>query len=141
MVAGLMAAANLSAAEFSATATITSTNGTVRMVPLAVAVEPDGGRRVTVKAADAQDAKWVDVHVGCATARTGDDGYWITQRGLLGHFTRNYGASVSSRNWVTLPYFGMKTPHGAFLAVMEGMRFEFDVRVIAEKGVYKAYPR
>ena len=96
---------------------------------------------MTVKAADAQDAKWVDVHVGCATARTGDDGYWITQRGLLGYFTRKYGASVSSRNWVTLPYFGMKTPRGSFLAVMEGMRFEFDVRVIAEKGTYKAYPR
>ena len=140
LTACLLSATALSA-EFSATATITSTNGTVRTSPLAVTAEPDGGRRVTVKAADAQDAKWVDVHVGCATARTGDDGYWITQRGLLGYFTRKYGASVSSRNWVTLPYFGMKTPHCSFLAVMEGMRFEFDVRVIAEKGVYRAYPR
>ncbi len=130
-----------SAADMAAHAVITSTNGTVRTVPLVATAEPDGGRRVTVKAADAQDAKWVDVHVDCATAQTGDDGYWITQRGLLGFFTRKYGASVSSRNWVTLPYFGMKTPPGSFLAVMEGMRFEFDVRVIAEKGVYKAYPR
>ena len=130
-----------STADIVAHAVITSTNGTVRTVPLVATAQPDGGRRVTVKAADAQDAKWVDVHVDCATARTGDDGYWITQRGILGHFTRNYGASVSSRNWVTLPYFGMKTPRGSFLAVMEGMRFEFDVRVIAEKGVYKAYPR
>ena len=130
-----------SAADMAAHAVITSTNGTVRTVQLVAKAEPDGGRRVTVKATDAQDAKWVDVHVDCATARAGDDGYWITQRGLLGHFTRNYGSSVSSRNWVTLPYFGMKTPRGSFLAVMEGMRFEFDVRVIAEKGVYKAYPR
>ena len=66
-----MMAAALSAAEFSATATITSTNGSVRTVPLAVTVEPDGGRRVTVKVADAQDAKWVDVHVDCATAQDG----------------------------------------------------------------------
>ena len=131
----------LSVAEFSARAVITSTNGMVRTVPLVATIEPDGGRRVTVKAAYAQDAKWVDVHVDCATARTGDDGYWITQRGLLGYFTREYGVSVSPRNWLTLPYFGMKTPKGSFLAVMEGMRFEFDVRVIAEKGVYRAYPR
>ena len=130
-----------SAADIAARAVITSTNGTVRTVPLVAKAEPDGGLRVTMKAADAQDAKWVDVHVDCATAKTGEDGYWITQRGLLGQFTRNYGSSVSSRNWVTLPYFGMKTPRGSFLAVMEGMRFEFDVRVIAEKGVYKAYPR
>ena len=63
-----------SAADMAAHAVITSTNGTVRTVPLVATAEPDGGRRVTVKAADAQDAKWVDVHVGCATARTGDDG-------------------------------------------------------------------
>ena len=61
-----MMAAALSAAEFSATATITSTNGTVRTIPLAVTAEPDGGRRVTVKAADAQDAKWVEVWASCA---------------------------------------------------------------------------
>ena len=89
----LLSATALSS-EFSATATITSTNGTVRTIPLVVTAEPDGGRRVTVKAADAQGAKWVDVHADCATARTGDDGYWITQRGLLGYFTRKYGASV-----------------------------------------------
>ena len=131
------AATALSSADFSARAVITSTNGIVRTVPLVATVEPDGGRRVTVKAADTQGAKWVDIHVDCATARTGDDGYWITQRGLLGYFTRKSGASEPGRNWLTLPYFGMKTPNVSFLAVMEGMRFEFDVRVIVEKGVYR----
>ena len=140
-LACLMAAATLSAAEFSATATITSTNGTVRTIPLAVTAEPDGGRRVTVKAADAQDAKWVDVWASCATAKKGEDGFWLSQRGLLGLFTRDAGVWHSSRNWVTLPYYAMQTPRGSFLAVMEGMRFEFDVRVTVAKGVYRMGPR
>ena len=92
-----LAAATLSAAEFSATATITSTNGTVRTIPLAVTAEPDGGRRVTVKAADAQDAKWVEVWASCAMAKKGEDGFWLSQRGLLGLFTRDAGVWHSSR--------------------------------------------
>ena len=124
-----------------ATAVITSTNGTARTVQLKAVVQPDGGRRFTVKAADAQDAKWVDVKADCATAKTGEDGYWISQRGALGRFTRESGTWNQARNWATLPYFGMKTLRGSFLAVMEGMRFEFDVRIEVKKGVWNMFPR
>ena len=44
----------LSADGYSATAVVTSTNGVERMLPLASAVQPDGGLRFTVRAVDAQ---------------------------------------------------------------------------------------
>ena len=93
-----------------AKAVVTSTNGVRRTLPLAAEAQPDGGRRFTVRAADAQGAKWVDVFADCARAAKGEDGYWISQRGLLGRFTRDSGKWAVLRDWVTLPYFGMKTP-------------------------------
>ena len=129
------------AGEFSANAVITSTNGTVRTLPLVAKAQPDGGMRFTVKAADADGAKFVSIQADCATALKGEDGYWISQRGLLGHFTRDVGRWQGSRNWLTLPYFGMKTPRGSFLAVMEGMRFEFDIHLPVTNGVYRMYPQ
>ena len=125
---------------FSANAVITSTNGTVRTLPLVAKVQPDGGLRFSVRAADAQDAKRVAIKSDCATARKGDEGYWVSQRGLLGHFTRDVGRWQGFRNWLTLPYFGMKTQRGSFLAVMEGMRFEFDIHLSVTNGVYEMYP-
>lgn len=85
------------------TAVVTSTNGTVRTLPLTAAVQQDGGRRVTVRAADVQDAKWVDILLGCAEARKGESGFWLSQRGLIGLFTRDSGEWSCTRNWVTPP--------------------------------------
>ncbi|MBR4170863.1 MAG: hypothetical protein IKR48_04370 [Kiritimatiellae bacterium] len=123
------------------TAVITSTNSMVRTLPLTATVQQDGGLRVTVKAADVQDAKWVDIMLGCAEARKGDSGFWLSQRGLLGLFTRDSGEWTCVRNWVTLPYYAMQTPRGSFLAVAEGMRFEFDIRLTVQNGIYRMFPR
>ena len=128
------------ACDFAAEAVVTTANGVRRTLPLVAEMQPDGGQRFTVKAADVQDAKWVDVFADCARVAKGEDGYWVSQRGLLGHFTRDSGKHATLRDWVTLPYFGMKTPRGSFLAVMEGMRFEFDVCLDVTNGVYRMFP-
>ena len=132
---------NASVLPDSATAVITSTNGTERAIPLAAATQPDGGLRFTVPSAKARDAKWVDIFADCAKAHTGDEGYWVSQRGMLGFFTRENGLWANVRNGVTLPYFGMKTPCGSFLAVVEGMRFEFDMRLVVTNGLHRMHPR
>ena len=141
VVAAVCFACLAQAGGFSANAVVTSTNGTVRTLPLVAKAQPDGGMRFTVKAADAGGAKFVAIQADCATALKGDDGYWISQRGLLGHFTRDVGRWQGFRNWLTLPYFGMKTPRGSFLAVMEGMRFEFDIHLSVTNGAYRMYPQ
>ena len=127
--------------EFTAKAVVASTNGVVRTFPVAAEAQPDGGMRFVVKATDARDAKFVAIQADCATAQKGDDGYWVSQRGVLGHFTRESGRWQGFRNWLTLPYFGMKTPHGTFLAIIEGMRFEFDMHISVSNGVYRMFPQ
>ena len=122
-------------------AVIWAKDGTARTNAVIGVRQADGGWRYTVPAGDATGARDVDLHVGCAQARVGDDGYWVSQRGVLGHFTRPNGSWQQLRNWLTLPYYGMKTPQRSFLAVVEGMRFEYNQRVTSEGGVYRAFPR
>lgn len=122
-------------------AVVTAEDGAERAAPVSVDTAPDGGRRFTVRAADARGARFVDLHLARATARTGEDGYWISQRGLLGRFTRENGTWQNLRDWLTLPYYGMKTPRGSFLAVVEGMRFEFNQRLTVTNGVWRMFPR
>ncbi len=124
-----------------ATASIASTNGVRRTFPLPADAQPDGGLRFTVPAAEAGDAATVEILADCATASNGEPGYWVSQRGMLGFFTRENGLWATRRDWVTLPYFGMKTPRGSFLAVVEGMRFEFDMRLDVTNGLYRMFPR
>ena len=100
VVAAVCFACLAQAGGFSANAVVTSTNGTVRTLPLVAKAQPDGGMRFTVKAADAGGAKFVAIQADCATALKGDDGYWISQRGLLGHFTRDVGRWQGFRNWL-----------------------------------------
>ena len=141
MSACAMAAGRAETAMATATAVLTASDGSVRRVALAAAPRADGAFRFTVLAAEAGDAATVEILAGCATARTGEEGYWVSQRGMLGFFTRENGLWATRRDWVTLPYFGMKTPRGSFLAVVEGMRFEFDMCLEATNGLYRMFPR
>lgn len=122
-------------------AVVWATDGSARTNRVVGVRQADGGWRYTVSAGEATGARDVDLHLGCAQARVGDDGYWVSQRGVLGQFTRPKGSWQQLRNWLTLPYYGMKTPQGSFLAVVEGMRFEYNQRVTSEGGVYRAFPR
>lgn len=142
---GVRQAERLGSAEapaFVAKAVFTYTDGRTVEKPLAVTDQPDGGRRVTVKAAEAgPDVKWVEIFSDCAMANRGEPGFWLGARGVLGRFTRETGSWRCPRNWVVLPYFAMQTPRGSFIAVMEGMRFEFDLRLDVKKGIYTMFPR
>ena len=127
--------------SLAATAVITAPDGSLRDLSLPAGARDDGALVFTLPRAEADGAKFVDIFADCATARTGEDGYWVSQRGMLGFFTRENGLWATRRDWVTLPYFGMKTPRGSFLAVVEGMRFEFDMRLDVTNGLYRMFPR
>lgn len=136
-------AANMSPANpnLAATVVITAPDGSLRDLSLPAEARDDGALVFTLPRAEADGALFVDIFADCATARTGEDGYWVSQRGMLGFFTRENGLWATRRDWVTLPYFGMKTPRGSFLAVVEGMRFEFDMRLDVTNGLYRMFPR
>ena len=109
-------------------------------VPLAGVREADGGVRYTFPAAEARKAQSVQFGLGCAQAKTGEDGFWMGGRGVVGYFTREKMRWVNGAQFMDHPYFAMQTPRGAFIAIVEGMRFEFDVIVEAKDGRYRAYP-
>ena len=132
---------NQSSPSPAATAVITPASGTERTIPLLADAQPDGGLRFTVPASEALDARRVEIFADCATASKGEPGFWISQRGILGFFTRDSGEWFTWLGGVALPYFGMQTPRGTFLAVVEGMRFEIEIRLDAKDGHYRMFPR
>jgi len=59
----------------------------------------------------------------------------------MGYFNKDNGKFSASKKYMYLPYYAMKSPQENFIAVIDGMRFEFNVNVEVVDGVYKMYPR
>ena len=87
------------------------------------------------------DAKFLDVLADCARAKKGEKGFWLCQQGMLGHFIEDKGFFVANRGELMLPYYAMQTERETFIAIFEGMRFEAEVRLLAENGEYAMFPR
>ena len=88
-----------------------------------------------------QDCKYLDFFADNAVAQKGDEGFWILNRGLMGYFNKDNGAYKAPKQYMYLPYYAMKSPQENFIAVIDGMRFEFNVNVEVVDGVYKMFPR
>ncbi len=115
-----------------------------RVITKEVKVEKvgEGVTRVTIPAKEIDpNCRYVDVIADNATAKKGDAGYWVYNRGLLGYFNKDNYKHVGSKAYMYLPYYAMKTPKETFIAVIDGMRFEFGVNIDVKDGVYTMYPR
>lgn len=84
------------------------------------------------------ETKTLDVYANFATAYKGEEGYWISPRGVYGKFHQDEGIWNSTP---MIPIYGMKTPRKTFLAHMTGMELECMVCVKAEKGNYTLFQR
>lgn len=124
-----------------AAAPYTMKDGTKGELAVYKRIEKDGAIRYFVPKESIPDSvNTLSIKLDRARATKGDEGFWIVERGCLGHFNRDNGYFGAARNWLNLPYFGMKTPHGTFLAVMEGMRFEFKIAGSIKDGKYAVAP-
>jgi len=108
--------------------------------PLVGVKEADGGVRYTFPAAEAAKAEVVQFRLDCATAAKGEEGFWMNGRGVVGYFTRDAMKWVNGARFLDHPYVAVQTPRGAFVAIVEGMRFEFDAVAEAKDGRYQTYP-
>lgn len=118
-------------------------DGERTIVPLATVVRPDGGVAVTIKK-EAVPLNTRNVEVMCNDffAQKGEAGWWLAGRGELGYFKTNDFSRVYGRTRVYMPYYGWKTSKGTHLAIVEGMRFEFEIWVTSDaNGLYRAFPR
>ena len=116
------------------------TDGNWSEKPLVGVKEADGGVRYTLPAAEAAKAQVVQFRLERAKAAKGEEGFWMGGRGVVGYFTRDGMKWVNGARFMDHPYIAMKTPRGSCVAIVEGMRFEFDAAVEAKDGRYQAYP-
>jgi len=103
--------------------------------------EADGAIRYVIPAADAKDMQSVELRMDRAKAKKGEPGFWMMGRGVIGLFTRDNGNWTNGARFQDHPYFAMKTPRSTFIAIADGMRFEVDFAVGANKGEYSGFPR
>lgn len=66
----------------------------------------------------------------------GTDGYWVDSDGNLGYFKRRDKDMSHRRSVISMPFFGVKTPDGAWVAIVKGMSRHFAFSVDLKKGVY-----
>ena len=91
--------------------------------------------RIKIPASEAQKAKTIKITPDFAVARAGGDGYIVLPNGMLTELKERADASYALSRPI-MPICGMKSPNGAFLAVVEGMKFEFKPNVAVRKNVY-----
>jgi len=121
------------------TAVTTDKNGATRETKYELEAVGNDVLRLTVPRKDIDpEAKYLDLQADFATARKGDEGYWILARGVYGTFRLDEG---STENYPLIPIYGMKTPALTFVAIVDGMNFEYKVRVEAKGGVYRMLQR
>ena len=121
---------------------VTKKDGSVKETPVKLEKINDTTSRLTIKASDiGDDVSIIDVLADNAKAQKGEEGFWVLNRGLLGYFNKDNGRYSTSKAYVYLPYYAMKTPQETFIGIIDGMRFEFEVIVEVKEGKYSVYPR
>lgn len=91
--------------------------------------------RLRIPVSEARKLASIKITPDFASARAGDDGYIVLPSGMLTEFKEREDASFAL-NRPIMPIAGMKGPSGAFLAVVEGMKFEYKPVVSVRQGVY-----
>jgi hypothetical protein len=73
-----------------------------------------------------------------ASARIGEDGFFVMPNGRLGTFRETNGVEKLAAS--CMPLFGMKTPRMTFAAVVTGMPYNYSLVARAANGVYTLAP-
>ncbi len=105
-----------------------------------LAKQKDGAYRLSIPVVElSKDINFIDVHTDDAQAKKGDDGYWVLSDGRSGRFYRTYGRIVERRN--PMPLYGVKKGDSAFVGIVKGLKYEFEMHIDVEDGNYTIYPR
>ena len=112
-------------------------DGTVATNQIRMAQLSDGTLRYELKVGDVPNgASCLEVVPDFMTARAGEPGFWVLPDGRYGTFRNVDGTCGYPRRRTIMPVHGMKTPRGAYLAVVRGLRHACDFEAKAENGVY-----
>lgn len=109
-----------------------------RSVPLVM----DGGvqhLRVSKQVIPA-GTRFIEVHHPMATAKVGDEGFYVFSNGMYGTFRERPDATYRNPH-VVMPVFGVSTPAGAVSVIVTGLRYEAFQMVELKNGIYRVFPR
>ena len=135
----LFAAASAASAATMTVETVTS-DGRTEVSVHPVEVRDGRARFVWSRDRIPAGAKSVAFKPDFATARTGEDGYWVFPDNSLGRFHETNG--VFRQGWhVPMPMYGLKTPRGTFCAIATGMPYSLSLVAEAKKGDYAVYAK
>jgi len=84
-------------------------------------------------------AKSIEVHHPWATAKAGEDGFYVFCSGMYGTFKERPNGRYTNPH-VVMPTFGVKTPRGAMAVILTGLRYESKQVADLKDGVYRVFP-
>ena len=124
----------------SVTAVFTAPDGHTERKALAGVSVAEGGVEYTIPKDEAAKWKRISLHVEGSEARKGEDGYALTERGLVTHFTEDTERWCPENHWMAQHYVAMKTPRMAFIGIIDSLQYEYQCWCVAENGLYRTYP-
>ena len=92
------------------------------------------------RAAIPEGVKYVKLKPDFARAKVGDEGYWVNSDGELGTFKAREKDAVRVSKRPHMPFFGMKTPRGTWVAIVKGMSWNYSLAVELKNGYYTLAP-
>ena len=122
------------------TAIFTAADGHMERKALSGVPVADGGIEYTIPKDEAAKWKRISLHVEGSEARKGEDGYALTERGLVTHFTKETERWCPENHWMAQHYVAMKTPRMAFIGIIDSLQYEYQCWCVAENGLYRTYP-
>ena len=99
----------------------------------------NGVERLEIEPADIpMRARKVDIIHQNATAKKGDEGYWVLPNGMIGTYRLDNSRYSVDRH--PLQMYGMKTKSKTFAGIIKGMKYEYNLVVEVKNGKYEVYP-
>ncbi|MDD5502393.1 MAG: DUF5696 domain-containing protein [Candidatus Thermoplasmatota archaeon] len=99
----------------------------------------DNTYRLQIPAAELRGLNTVEIKCDEATAKKGDNGYWVIGEGVMGTFKADDGLYVHRKN--KLPVYGVKKGDSAFVGIVKGLIYEYSTVVEVKNGKYEVFPR
>ena len=124
---------------------ITRTSGATEVARVQLEVSPDDPSAWRYRIPKEQltaggDISTVDVVFNTAQAVNGERGYFVLGDSRIGTFRLMKGSLKDCARTV-MPVFGMKNPRETWVAIVKGLRYEYDIKVEVVNGVYEIFPR
>ena len=82
------------------------------------------------------DVKLVRVRPDFARVKAGSDGYWVNSDGELGTFKAREKNGSRRSGRPHMPFFGMKSPGGTWVAIVEGMPYNYSLTAELKDDTY-----